>query len=171
MQIERISYLSNFEELVNEFGVGIQHVFADRPDSPGFSYTVGLFEAEHPEFIVFGFSMELAQSILNDLAGAVFNDYLRFAGNDRVHKLFQGAPAHLIQGADPDADYLGTAYSIRDRRHAARAESDIDVLQLIYQDPAERWPWEAGSDYVDWPRLGDWPLLAEMRNITMPSED
>ena len=169
-QIDRLSYLSNFEEMVVEHGVGIQHVFADE-ETPNFSYTVGLFEVDHPEFIVFGMPERLAQIILNNVAFAVLNDGMRFGNNDRVHELFLDAPAHLISAHDPEGDFFGTAYAIRNRRYPDRWDSDIDGLQLIYQDKVGRWPWDHGSDYVFWPMLGDTPVIAAARNLTMSHGD
>lgn len=170
MQIERLSYLSNFEELINEFGVGIQHVFGDGPGDPGFCYTGGLFEADHPEFIAFGFPPELGQAILNDLADAVLNKGLRFEANDRVHQLFRGAAAHLMPAVDSTGEYLPAARSIRDRRYPKLAGTNLDVLHLVYEDAAGRWPWEPSSDYFDWPRLASWPSLDDLRDITIPRE-
>ena len=168
MQIERVSYLSNFEELVNQYGVGIQHVFSDDPQQPGFSYTVGLFEADHAEFIAFGFGPELAQLILNDLANAVLRDDVRFTANCRVHQLFRGAPAHLMPARDVGGDYFGTSYAIRNRRRPELAGSELPVLHLLYQDPSGRWAWEDDSDYAAWPRLADWPDPHDAKVLTVP---
>lgn len=170
MEIERVAYLSHFEELVNEFGVGIQHVFGDA-EGPGFSYTVGLFEADHPEFIVFGFSEEMALRLLNDLADAVLKRHVRFEANDRVHDLFRDAPAHLMPAVDSTGDYLGTSYAIRARRYPEFIGKDVPALHLVCQDPAGYWPWEPACDYFDWPRLDVWPSPEDMRNITMPHRD
>jgi len=164
-QSDRTSYLSNFEEIVVNQGVGIQHVMASE-NTPSFSYTVGLFEADHPEFIVFGMPPELAQAILNDLALCVLDEGMRFGGNDRVHQLFRGAPAHVIP-AHPEGDFFATAYSIRNRRYPDRSTSDIEGLQIIYQDPADRWPWDNGSDYVGWPMLSEVPDLEAARDVVI----
>jgi len=167
-EINRVTYLSNFEQLVVDYGVGLQHVFAYE-DEPCFSYTVGLFEHDHPEFIMFGIGQDKAQTIMNDLALRVVRGELRFAGNTRVHQLFRDAHGYLIAGADRERDYLGTAYSIRDRRHCDRAHHDLELLQVVFADPAGRFPWDVGSDYVTWPLFGS-PPNGEVVNLTLTQE-
>ena len=163
--VNRASYLSNFEQMVVDHGVGLQHVFADE-DEPCFSYTVGLFEHDHPELIVFGLPAEIAQPILNDLAFRVIGGELRLAGNTRVHQLLRNAPVYLVAGTDRERDYLGTAYSIRDRRHQHLAHHDLELLQVVFSDPAERFPWDVGSDYADWPLFGPTPS-SNVQDLTL----
>lgn len=72
---------------------------------------------------------------------------------------------------DPEGDFFGTAYSIRQRRYPDASGPELDALHLVYQDPSGRWPWEPDSDYLEWPRLDTWPSPDGMRNLTMPRED
>jgi len=163
--VNRASYLSNFEQMVIDHGVGIQHVFAYE-DEPCFSYTVGLFEHDHPEFIMFGLGQDKAQVVLNDLAFRVLRGEHRFTGDMRVHELLVDAPVYLVAGQDIERDYLGTAYSIRDRRYYERAHHDLDLLQVVFDDPVGRFPWDDGSDYASWPLFG-LPPSAAVVDVTL----
>lgn len=95
---------------------------------------------------MFRIGKDKAQIILNDRALRVVRGEFCFAGNTRVHQLFREVHGYLIAGADRESDYLGTAYSILDRRHYDWAHHDLELLQVVFADPAGRFPWHVGCD-------------------------
>ena len=110
--------------------------------SPPFAYTVGLFGFEHPELLVYGLDLQTSAWLLNDLGQRVADGErfgpgrpLRLAGWNHRLQLF---PFH--DGDDPPV--LGSAQRFYDRG----AAGPVPALQLIWDDAAGRFPWEAGYD-------------------------
>lgn len=144
MSLDREQYLVDIEAKVEADGIAIQGVAPD-DDQPNWSYTVGLTRMGHPEVVVYGLPFGLAGDLLRDLSYAALRSGMRFEPEDRVHRLLGGGHAWLLAVPDPGDD-LGVAEVIRDRRDPSAGGMPLQVLQLVYPDAANRWPWEAGHD-------------------------
>lgn len=125
----------NFVAQVREHGWFCTHVHAD-DEGPGFSYSTGFWVTlGKPEVILFGMKRETASAIL----WSVFR--MLQAGRPlrpgvRDDDLFNDLPAWL-EVVDPPhyRDYLGWSCWFY-------GGSDFPCLQLLWPDPAGRFPWQ-----------------------------
>ena len=85
--------------IISRYGVAIQGVGGDT-NQPPFQHTVGLAAHDHPEFIIFGLSMQIGRPILNDMAATVLNGLMTFTHGDIVDRLVQGFPVRLVEVVD-----------------------------------------------------------------------
>lgn len=120
----------------------VQGVFGDTAESV-FSYTVGLTEKGLPELFVATLDPRQATPILNDLA--------------RLAVARQGLPVD----EDIDIDY-SIPFRLRGRCLPRDAEAftaislygeqGVDVMQVLWQDAAGRFPTEQGYDQAGFPQ-------------------
>jgi len=108
----------------------------DDPGTP-FAYTVGLTGHDLPELIIAGLPPRVAHTLLNDLAGLVLDQGLRFGHGQRISFLLAGYDAVIIDGPATDVLYPGAAY---DRYGTDR----VRLQQVVWPDPQGRFPWEPG---------------------------
>lgn len=139
-------YLNAVEAKVDQYGVAIQTVVPESPDSDGagWGYTVGLFEVGHPEFLISGFPREIATPFLNDMASAVLKSGMRFDTGKRVRGLVQHGYVWLTHVANTH-ETLGVAHEILGRKHPNRHDAELSALQVVFPDANDRWPWQ--EDY------------------------
>ena len=105
---------------------------------PPHSYTAGLALEGLPEFIVFGFSPELARPVLGDLAQRA-RDGERFPTNVGLEDVLPGMPAVLLDVPSVEADhYLAAARDC--------APTNLRALQIVWPDGRDLFPWQDGYD-------------------------
>jgi Domain of unknown function (DUF4262) len=112
-----------------------------RPDTasgrPAFAYTVGLEETSNrPELAVVGLSGDAASGVLGDFA-----DHVMGGGEMPTEALFQGIlPGGLACALLPvDLDRWGEWFAGLSDYYQ---HLPYRVLQLVYPDPAGRFPWD-----------------------------
>lgn len=121
---------------VNQYGWDIINV--EDADLSPFSYTVGLYQSfAHPDFIISGLKGEVAFRILNDISSDVR------AGDRRepdvtYNDVFNGVPC-VFKKMNPQLipEYLGFACRFY-------GFEDIHVLQCVWPDKNNKFPWETG---------------------------
>src|ERR1700761_5220874 len=115
------------------------HIVGVGDGNPSFAYSIGLYlNYRHPELIIFGMRPDYAQSIINDVrdraaAGHKFSD--GDISDDFLENGYKIAFWDVPLMAYPD--YLGTALWFY------WASGPFPCLQIIWQDPNRRFPWEA----------------------------
>lgn len=123
-------------------------------DSPPFAYTVGLTASYgHPEVVLYGLPQGDAMGLLNNLARRVKAGE-RFGHGQRVSRLMAEHDALL---AHVPAEYREGVCSIASDLYAGTA---FEVLQLIWPDPAGKFPGDPGYE-EKWRELQ--PVLAPNR--------
>ena len=106
--------------------------------TPPHSYTAGLALGGLHEFIVFGFSPELARPVLSDLAQRA-RDGERFPTNTGLEDVLPGMPAVLLEVPRVEADhYLAAARDC--------TSTSIRALQIVWPDGRDLFPWQDGYD-------------------------
>jgi hypothetical protein len=139
------AYLAEQRRRIAEHGWVVQGVFGtDEHPSPLFAYTVGLVGSGHPELIVYGLPLEVASSILNDLAEHVAAGGRLHAG-DRLTR--DESDYGMVLVAVDDTAPLGLARGVYG--------PEVRALQLVYPDDEHRMPWDDGCD----PYVASLPLL------------
>jgi len=129
------------DEHIKQVGWAVTAVLPtdDDPAAP-FAYTVGLTELGFPDLVIAGLSPQIAQALLNDLAGRVHDRTTRFAHGQRIDDLLVGYDAVIVDGPATEALYPGTAY--------ARYGRDLVRLQqIVWPDRHGRFPWDPGYAY------------------------
>lgn len=126
---------------IEEHGVHMVHV-AEREDSPGWSYTIGLWHHfEQPEVIVFGLDDEVAQALLDlvtDEVAAGPDAACRFLAGSEHRDLLAGYPVRVLEVPPVlHGSYLGQALWAYDGEPFA-------AVQLVWPDKQGRWPWSDG---------------------------
>jgi len=129
----------SLDAMIERHGWAVLAVFAD-PDTntPTFSYTVGLTAKNKPEMIVMGMPPDNARIVLNGLARRLL------AGEVKRHERLSMV---LTEGYEPVLIEADTARA-RDFLRAAihRYGDQVQALQLVLPDAANRLPWEEGFD-------------------------
>jgi len=105
---------------------------------PPHSYTAGLALGGLHEFIVFGFTPELARPVLSDLAQRV-RDGERFPTNVGLEDVLPGMPVVLLDVPQVEAaHYLAVARDC--------APTNLRALQIVWPDGRDLFPWQDGYD-------------------------
>lgn len=142
------------DQMIARHGWMVQAVFADPPSGqPGFAYTVGLAAKGLPELVVFALPQEYAMVILNQLAMRLTKGET-VPRNHRMSDLMGGADALLLPAARERADEF--------MFQALYRYPDYQAVQVVWTDPAKKFPWEPGyqARYIPLqPLLGPAPLL------------
>jgi len=105
---------------------------------PRHSYTIGLARRGLPEFIVFGFSADLARPVLSDLAQRVL-DGERFPTQVGLADVLPGMPAVLLEVPEAEANH----YLVAAREYAPKS---LRALQIAWPDGQDLFPWQDGYD-------------------------
>jgi len=139
------AYMERVQTIVAEHGWMIQAVGGSETE-PGFCYTVGLSDYDHPEFIMFGLPFETAAHLLNDLGERV-RGAVKFSDGVIVDDLLQNYPVYLMAVIDP-TEHLSVA-----RKYAG---GTVPALQVVWPDAEGRFPWDPGypTEYKVMPVLG-----------------
>jgi hypothetical protein len=138
--------LSQQHEHIDRVGWSVMAVVPtdDDPDPP-FAYTVGLTEHDFPELIIAGLPPDTAHALLNDLARRVYDRAVRFAHGQRLGDLLIGYIAVIVDGPATGPLYPGAAY-------AQYGTDRVRLQQVVWPDPAGRFPWEPGYDRDQFPQ-------------------
>lgn len=141
--------LQQTRENIQQFGLEVIMVHPGKY-LPGFAYSVGLTETyHHPEICCFGLPSKLAHEIINDIAEMIKNGQRIQTGIDYT-TIFEGSKAVFLPVDHENiGDYFNVALVHYDER-------ELDVLQLIWTDRNDRYPWEADFEEQF---LYDQPLL------------
>lgn len=123
---------------------------AETPGWPAHAYTVGLFEYEAPELIVFGLPPLAADGLLGRIAGRARGGE-RFTHGQVLDDLYPDFRVALLDVADagahlPDAESFVEPVPPRQRR--------LRAWQVVYPDGEGRWPWQPESRAAGQPLLG-----------------
>lgn len=105
-------------------------------DGPSFAYTVGMFGLGHPELLILGVDMGTAQGVLNDLGARVKAGAALLPGQLIT---FEEWPHRIVPEEVPNP---GDIVFVANRFYQRPDEASVPVLQLSYDDPAGRFPWE-----------------------------
>ena len=123
---------------IREHGWWGTHVAGE--DGPSFTYSTGFcVNAGHPEVIFCGLPMDLAHDLLWDVFEAVRGGRV-FPIGSPIHELFRDQPAFAF----PVARRYYPEYLCGARWFYGG--DDFECLQIVWNDPAGRFPWEAGFD-------------------------
>ena len=133
--------LRNQDDIIDRVGWAVTAVLPT-PDDPGapFAYTVGLTAHGHPELIIAGLDPLIAQALLGDLAGRVYDTAARFTHGQRVTDLLAGYDAVILDGPGTEDLHPGTAY-------ARYGRDRVRLQQIVWPDKHGRFPWENGYVY------------------------
>ncbi len=107
-------------------------------DGPAFAYTVGLFGLRHPELLILGVPPEVAGAVLNDLGRRIKNGAALLSGQLVT---FRDRPQRIIPEVVPNPEEI--VYTAN-RFYGMASDASVPVLQLSYDDPEGRFPWEPG---------------------------
>ncbi|MGW3607798.1 DUF4262 domain-containing protein [Micromonospora sp. NPDC005161] len=141
-------------EMIDRVGwsVTLVHPSDGDPDHEvPFAYTVGLTAHDYPELITAGLPPGVAHSLLNDLAGRVYDKAERFTHGQRISDLIAGYDAIIIHGPPTDDLLPGMA-------SARYGRDQIRLQQLVWPDQQGRFPWDNGYDLNPQAQ----PLIAQM---------
>lgn len=148
-------YMDKIRGIIDDHGWAVQGVFAreDHPEEgPGFAYTVGFTEMDHPEFIIFSLPMDTAQALLNALGERVRVGE-KFQGGDRLDWLVPHYVVQLLDVVDSE-EHLTVANRMYEEKRP------VPALQIVWPDKGGRMPWEAeySLDITLQPLLGVGPV-------------
>ena len=149
-------------ECVRKYGVYLTYVGGgscctpgctggDDDEGPAFGYTVGLFGLGHPELVIVGTNADTAAAVLNDLAARI-RDGANLVPGELI--TFDDWPHLIVPEQLPNP---GAILFAANRFYARPSWASVPALQLSYDDPAGRFPWE--EDYAapdQQPRPGTW---------------
>lgn len=127
---------AEFDAMIARHGWAVQAVFAEK-DSPGFAYTAGLSAFGLPELIVFGLPPPVAHQLLNQL-GRRLRDGEALSQDTDLLDVVEGYPARLVPAPRSATDQYMFATQRRYPHYRA--------LQLVWSDPAGRFPWDPAFD-------------------------
>lgn len=116
---------------------GFHIAYFERTDYlPGFAYTIGLHEKNHPELIVFGLSQELMGFILNEMGAKILNGEVFEIGRN-YDDFIEGYPIQLVK-VDKDyyPNYLGYCSWYNG------FSEEYSTYQVIWPDKEGKFPWE-----------------------------
>jgi hypothetical protein len=124
---------------VEKYGCHILQVRPQQP-IPGWSYTIGLYEnLQQPELIVVGLKPDLAASVLN-AAAQLMKEGARFREGQRASNLIANVDCEFREAEQHWARHI-MGYALWFYR-----QDQFPVLQCIYPDLNNRFPWEDGFE-------------------------
>jgi len=160
------SYERELLDNIEEFGFQVTSVVPE--DGPAWSYTIGLHDQlSKPEFVITGMPSKLAHSVLRDIVdrlreGESFDDGCR--------------KSHVLQKVECEFRLVEPRWIERLLLSAVwfNGNTEFQVLQCVYPDFENRFPWEAGFD-SNWrarqPLLFPTPVLNEIESNFWRSQD
>ncbi|MEU4621587.1 DUF4262 domain-containing protein [Actinoplanes sp. NPDC023801] len=147
-----MSYLDDFfdeqSEIIEKFGWAVVHVVPtedDPPDTVPFAYTVGLTGYGFPELIIAGLPPESGHVLLNEMAGRVCDEGLLLRHGHRILGLLDGQDVRVVAGEIGEVLFPGAALM-------RYGDGRVRLLQLVWPDPGDRFPWQSGYDSAGHPQ-------------------
>jgi hypothetical protein len=107
-------------------------------DGPPFAYTVGLFGMHHPELLLLGVSQADALGIFNTLGARIRDGETLTPGTIVTFEQWSG---RIVPEEVPNPHEIVFAAN---RYYGLPQGLSVPVLQLSYDDPAGKFPWEPG---------------------------
>lgn len=128
--------------LIKEHGFTSLYVPGDA-ENVALCYTIGLSLHEaNIELIVFGFGYEHSLAMLHRIGQRILAGNIPPIDTD-LDDIFQAPFKARFHDATPDAFAEYGLRSIEHRKEQGRTDAPR-VLQLVWQDAEQRWPWEPG---------------------------
>lgn len=124
-QIEDVDlqeYMGRCAEVIAEHGWMVQGV-GGMGATPGFCYTIGLTEHNHPELLMRGLDIRLMHTLLNDLARPVLEQGVRYQPGDRVPNIVRDYDVLIHGPIEPRAAEMIQALNLY---------GGIDALQVLW---------------------------------------
>jgi hypothetical protein len=146
---DRCDYLDRLVAVMHRYGWATQCVRAV-PGRPQHAYTIGLFQYDAPELIVFGLPFPTADGLLGTL-GARLRRGETFRHGQVLSDLYAPARWTLLDVADAGR-HLPEANGFLEP--GPPGERGLRAWQVVYPDPEGRWPWDRGSRVAHLPILG-----------------
>lgn len=146
---DQCAYLDRLVAVMRRHGWATRCVLGG-PDRPPHAYTVGLFEHDAPELIVFGLHHVAADDLLGRIAARA-RDGARFTHGQVLDDVYPGYRYMLLDVADT-GEHLPDAYDFIEP--GPPGEHRLHAWQVVYPDRDGLWPWEAGSRVAYLPLLG-----------------
>jgi Domain of unknown function (DUF4262) len=136
---ERIAQLMREQDaIIDRVGWAVVSILPHDPDDPTvFAYTVGLTAHHYPELIIAGLPPHIAHSLLNDMAGRVYDQARRFHHGERITDLIACYDAVIVDGDATDVLLPGAA-------NARYGPDQVRLQQIVWPDPQSRYPWDDG---------------------------
>ncbi len=110
------------------------------PTPPPRSPTPSGSPHDYPELLIVGLDPAIAQELLNDLAGRVYDRAERFTHGQRVGDLIDGYDAIIVNGARTEQLSPGAAIM-------RYGQERVRLQQIVWPDPQGRFPWNDGYAY------------------------
>lgn len=139
-----MSVQEHLKALIEEYGWAIQGVFPTE-DHPGpyFDYTVGLHLKGLPELVIYGLPHQSAAKLLNQLALKQIEEGPLTPGQRLEDELKNGLDLYTLD-ATHDHECFQAQYM---------AKEDITVIQIVWPDQNNKFPWEPDATVYDDQRL------------------
>lgn len=132
------AYVARTQALIDKYGWAVQGVGPEITEGklrrPAFSYTIGLTAKNLPELSIYGLGMGVAHQLLNMLASEMVNGR-SFVPGELITDL-ANMPFHVVRSID--LTDLSAARHFYDDK--------ITALQVVWPDPAGKFPWEDDFD-------------------------
>lgn len=135
------AFQAKVERDMRDYGISVIGV-ARSSDSPTFTYSVGFFQIDSPEVIIFGLDPRIATTLLNDLYSKVVEGKIK-PRDWLVDTTLANLPV-TFRRADPDViDEWMTAAFAWSRKKTRR---DPECLVMVWPDREGKFPWDPGFD-------------------------
>ena len=141
-----MSYLDDFfdeqSEIIGKFGWAVVHVLPeedDPADTVPFAYTVGLTGYGFPELTIAGLPPETGHLLLNEVAGRVVDEALLLRHGQCIRDLILEQQVRVVAGEIGETLFPGAALM-------RYGEDRVRLLQIVWPDPDDRFPWQSGYD-------------------------
>ncbi len=134
-------FFREHSEIIQQFGWAVVHVLPsdeDPADAVPFAYTVGLTATDRAELIIAGLPPDLSHQLINEVAGRVHDEGVRFRHGRRVSGLIVDQDVVILAGRPTGELWPGAALARYGRER-------LRLQQLVWPDPEDRFPWQ--EDY------------------------
>lgn len=137
------AYKKRVLDNIERTGLSITGVFPE-PDSPGFTYSIGMHRHEMPDLIIFSVPPELGQHIMNALYAKAKEGTITLQDGEVVDDKDITSMPLVLRATDPELveEYATGSYSLSSEE-TGHANS---VLQIVWPDTHGRYPWDATFD-------------------------
>lgn len=134
----RRRYVEESKRKIKEHGWLIQAVMSSET-SPGWAYTIGLRELDHPELVIANLPPKVAHGVLNELADRVKN-----GEKLTVNTFYDHVISNYAVTLSPVEDTnFGNWFNVLEWVYGDR---DWPVLQVWWPDFEGHFPWQEGYD-------------------------
>lgn len=135
---EYIAMARETSEKIGFFQANVLHTH----DSPGFSYTTGLYRFGVPELIVFALPIQYSNALFSHVHGLLQDGLTKIEDGEIRTDLAVGLRTSF-RHCDPAKV---EEYTVLTKRFCEEEGRSFEVAQLIWPDPADNFPWEKNYD-------------------------